>query len=155
MSHYLGEYEIKTESGTEFYDITNQVKESILESKLVEGHVLIQPLHTTVGIYLNEFEERLIKYDLREELSREYPLKKGRYKHDDIDQRESCPEDEPMNGHSHLKAMFCSNPSLSLILKDGKLQIGKYQRIIFAEFDGPCPRKHKSSRKYLVSVIGE
>ena len=155
MGYYLREYEIKTGKGTEFYDITGNVKKSILESKIFEGHILIQPMHTTVGIYLNEFEKRLVKYDLKLELSREYPLVFGRYKHDDIRKREGCAEDEPMNADSHLKSMFCSNPSLSLILHGGKLQIGKYQRIIFAEFDGPCPRKHKDSRKYLISIIGD
>jgi secondary thiamine-phosphate synthase enzyme len=155
MGNYLEEYEIKTSKGTEFYDITEKIKKSVLESKIFEGHVLIQPLHTTVGIYLNEFEKRLVNYDLKNELSKEYPIVRGKYKHDDIRQREGCPEDEPMNANSHLKAMFCSNPSLSLILHEGELLIGKYQRIIFAEFDGPCPRKHKSSRKYLVSIIGE
>ena len=104
---------------------------------------------------MNEFEKRLIKYDLKIELSREYPLVIGRYKHDDIHKRKGCPEDEPMNAHSPLKSMFCSNPSLSLILHERSLLIGKYQRIIFAEFDGPCPRKHKDSRKYFVSILGE
>jgi thiamine phosphate synthase YjbQ (UPF0047 family) len=76
--------------------------------------------------------------------------------HDDIELRkDNCPVDEPVNGHSHIRAACYSNPSLSLILHKGKIQLGTYQRILFAEFDGPCPRKHKSVRKYLVSVIGE
>ena len=155
MNSYLKEYEIETKEMIEFFDITNKIKKSVLESKIFDGHVLIQPLHTTVGIYLNEFEERLIKYDLKSALYEEYPFVVGKYRHDDIHKREGCPEDEPPNGHSHLKSLFFSNPSLSLILRKGKLQLGKYQRIIFAEFDGPCPRKHKDSRKYLVSIIGE
>ena len=65
MGYYFWEYEINTGNGIEFYDITDNVKKSVLESKISEGHILIQPMHTTVGIYLNEFEKRLIKYDLK------------------------------------------------------------------------------------------
>jgi len=155
MKTYLRTYKLNTGEEIEFFDITSNIKKSVLESKIFEGHVLIQPLHTTVGIYLNEFEERLIKYDLKSALYEEYPFVHGKYRHDDIHKREDCPENEPLNGHSHLKAMFCSNPSLSLVLFRGELQMGEYQRIIFAEFDGPCPRKNKSSRKYLASIIGE
>ena len=48
-----------------------------------------------------------------------------------------------------------SYPSLSLIIFGGKLQMGKYQRILMSEFDGPCPRKHKSKRRYAISIIGD
>ena len=123
------------------------------ESKIKDGHILIQPLHTTVGIFVNENEKGLLK-DLIIHLLEKVPKIQEKYFHDDIKKR-ICPDDEPVNGHSHIKATLYSNPSLSLILSEGYLKLGKYQRIFFAEFDGPCPRKHKDIRKYLVSIIGE
>jgi len=155
MNHFVKKYFLSTKKEVEFIDITTEIKKSVLESKISEGHLLIQTLHTTTGIYLNEFEQRLIQYDLPSFLAKEYPKGMNLYRHDDIDKRFDCPEDEPLNGNSHLSSMFNSNPSLSLIVSEGKLQIGKYQRIIFAEFDGPCPRKHKSEREYLVSFLGD
>ena len=153
MKYFLRENEISTNKTTEIYDITETVGESVRESGIRNGHVLIQPLHTTVGIFLNENEPRLFE-DLVIHLSEKAPQIRGRYLHDDIAERD-CPPDEPLNGHSHIKAALYSNPSLSLVLYERKLVIGEYQRILFAEFDGPCPRKHKNKRKYLTSIIGE
>jgi len=153
MKYFLRESEIPTDKTTEIYDITKTVRESVRESGIRNGHVLIQPLHTTVGIFLNENEPRLFQ-DLILHLADQAPQIKGRYLHDDIAERD-CPPDEPLNGHSHIKAALYSNPSLSLVVYEMKLVIGEYQRILFAEFDGPCPRKHKTKRKYLTSIIGE
>lgn len=155
MKFYQERDNVLTFKPMSFHDITKKVFEMINRSGISNGHVVIQSLNTTVGIYLNEMEKRLLKYDVPEELLRCYPIRTGRYKHDDIELRSDCPNDEPINGHSHLMAMFSANPSLSLVLVNGVLQLGQYQRIIFAEFDGPCPRKHKGIRKYVVSVIGE
>lgn len=144
--------DLATGKQTRFYDITDEILNYVAESRIKNGHLLIQPLHTTVGIYLNEGEKRLLN-DFENFLLKKVPLEDN-YLHDDIELREDCPPDEPINCHAHLKSAFFSNPSVSLIIFDWKLQIGKYQRILFAEFDGPCPRKHKSRRRYAVSIIG-
>ena len=144
--------DLVTRELTEIYDLTDEIINYVAESKIKNGHLLIQPMHTTVGIFLNEAEPRLIR-DFARELGARVPFK-GDYLHDDIHKREDCPSDEPINCHSHLKSAFFSNPSLSLIIFGGKLQLGRYQRILFGEFDGPCPRKHKTRRKYAVSIIG-
>ena len=153
MRYFLRKSELATDKHAEIYDITENVEEIVRDSEIREGHVLVQPLHTTVGIFLNENESRLFE-DLVIHLSERVPQIKGKYLHDDIAER-NCPPDEPLNGHSHIKSAFYSNPSLSLILYGGELQLGEYQRILFAEFDGPCPRKNKGKRKYLTSIIGE
>lgn len=138
---------------TEMRDLTDEIINYVLESKIRNGHILIQPMHTTVGIYLNEAEPRLLR-DFVREIKKRVPIE-GDYLHDDIDKRLDCPPDEPINCHAHLKSAFFSNPSLSMVIFGGELQMGKYQRILFGEFDGPCPRKHKTRRKYAVSIIGE
>lgn len=153
MRHYLKKGEISTKQNTKVYDITGNVKTIIKDSQFKEGHIIIQPMHTTVGIYINEGEERLLE-DIVVQLNKRVSQEKGIYLHDDIEERD-CPPDEPLNGHSHIKSMFYSNPFASLILYGGEIQLGKYQKILFAEFDGPCPRKLKSKRNYLVSIIGD
>ena len=153
MKHFVKKEELETKEHTEIYDITPSVESLVKESGFEEGHVLVQPIHTTTGIYVNE-GERFLFEDLIRHLNDYVPQIKGRYRHDNISERD-CPDDEPENGHSHIKATLYSNPSLSLVLHQGQLQLGKYQRILFAELDGPCPRKYKEKRQYLVSIIGE
>lgn len=154
MKFFLKEESLSTKQADCFYDITEKVEGVVKESGIQSGHILIQPMHTTVGIFLNEGEKRLLG-DFVNCLSKKAP-QGDKYMHDDIELREdNCPSDEPVNGHSHIRSACYSNPSLSLILHYGKIKLGTYQRILFAEFDGPCPRKHKGVRKYLVSVIGE
>jgi secondary thiamine-phosphate synthase enzyme len=153
MKNYYCKEEFVTDEHTKFFDITERVIENVKKSGISFGHVVILPLHTTVGIYLNEGEERLLN-DFVINLNYKVPQINGRYMHDDICKR-NCPEDEPLNGHSHLKSAFYSNPMLTLILNDKILQLGVYQRILFAEFDGPCPRNLKEKRSYAISIIGE
>lgn len=153
MRHFFKKESLKTKENCRFYDITGKVEEAIEEANIKEGQMLIQSVHATAGLYVNEAEDRLLD-DFVLYLNREAPRDKGLYLHDDITERD-CPDDEPLNGHSHIKSTFYSNPSIGLIISKGKLQLGKYQRILFAEFDGPCPRKHKTKRNYLISIIGE
>ena len=153
MRHYLKKGELITQRSDKFYDITDEIKTFVVESEIREGHILIQPLHTTLGVYLNENEKFLLD-DFITYLSMQVP-REGNYGHDNIEKRMDCPKDEPKNGSSHLKSAFYSNPSLSLVLSNGELCIGQWQRIFIAEFDGPCPRKHKGKRQYLTSIIGE
>ena len=145
---------LATNRQTKIYDITDEIINYVAESTIKNGHMVIQPLHTTVGIYLNEAEERLIE-DFKIFLKKQVPINNN-YLHDDIKKRtDNCPPDEPINAHSHLKTTFYSNPMISLIIFGGKLQLGKYQRILLVEFDGPTPRKHKNKREYAISIIGE
>ncbi len=129
--------DLATGSSTEVYDLTDEILNYVAESRIRNGHLLIQPMHTTVGIYLNEGESRLFRDFVA-----------------GVEKRMSCSPNELVDCHSHLKSAFLSNPSLSLVIFGGVLQMGKYQRILFAEFDGPCPREHRSRRRYAVSIIG-
>jgi secondary thiamine-phosphate synthase enzyme len=153
MKHFLKREELATDKHCKLYDITENVETAVFESKICEGHILLQSVHATTGLYVNENEPRLLD-DFVIYLNRQAPRGNEFYLHDNIAER-NCPDDEPENGHSHIKATFYSSPSIGLVLNDKKMLLGKYQRIFFAEFDGPCPRKHKSKRNYLISIIGE
>ena len=56
--------------------------------------------------------------------------------HDDLHLRGNIPKDEPKNAHSHMQALLLGN-DVSVPFKDGKLQLGQYQDVIFVELDGP------------------
>lgn len=149
---YFDEIEIESKEQVQFFDITEQVKDLIRKSGIKEGSVLIQSNHTTAGLYVNEGEENLLK-DFKNFLEKKAP-RKNNYLHDDTTKRE-CPEDEPINAHSHIMAALYANPSVTLIIHDGELRLGKWQKILFGEFDGPCPRKHKDKRKCSVLISGD
>ncbi|MBI4447812.1 YjbQ family protein [Candidatus Woesearchaeota archaeon] len=152
MPLYSRILELNTKKNIEICDITDKVKEAINESGFKNAHVIVQSLHTTVGIYVNESEAGLLE-DFKNYLER-HAGKSEKYCHDNLSERD-CPPDEPKNGHSHIKSALYSNPSVALVVIGGQLQIGKWQRVLFAEFDGPCPRKHKTKRKCLISILSE
>jgi len=153
MIIYRKELKLRTKKRIEAHDITDKVNEVIKESGIGEGEVLIQPFHTTTGIVVNEAEPNALE-DIAGYLEKQAPYDND-YKHDDPSLRKNCPEDEPKNCDAHIKVTCYSNSSLHWSVHKGELELGKYQRILFQEFDGPCPRKHKTMRKYLVKVMGE
>ncbi|MFN3384677.1 MAG: secondary thiamine-phosphate synthase enzyme YjbQ [Archaeoglobaceae archaeon] len=116
--------EVKTKQRTEIVDITVEV-EKMLEG---EGVVLIFTPHTTASIILNEAETRLLS-DIIATLEKIVPRSFG-YKHNEIDD----------NADAHIKASLLGN-SVIVPFKDGKLQLGTWQRVLFVEFDGPRTRR--------------
>lgn len=150
---YRKNLELRTHRKNRFYDITDNINEVIKESGINEGIALIQSAHTTTGIIVNENEPNALE-DIIEHLDKQAPPDNG-YRHDDPLLRKDCPEDEPRNCDAHIKVSCYSQSSITWSIHEGKLEIGRYQRIIFQEFDGPCPRKHKTMRKYLVKIMGE
>lgn len=136
---------LKTVEGISVYDLTEQVKEIVTASLIKNGCALIFTKHTTTAIRINEKEDRLLE-DMKLFLEKIAP-KNGRYLHDDILLRD-CPPDERMNGHAHLKAL-CLNASETIPLIDSELALGKWQSILFLEFDGA------RDREIIVQVTGE
>ena len=150
---YKQQVELKTKKRNAIYDVTDTINEVIKNSKISEGIVLIQAYHTTTGFVVNENEPNALE-DIISYLSKQAPFN-ANYKHDDPSLRKNCPEDEPINCDSHIKSSCYSQSSIVWSVSNGKIDLGRYQRVLFQEFDGPCPRKHKSMRKYLVKIIGE
>jgi len=131
--------EIKTKGELDFVDITQQVKDFIKESKIREGIVNVQILHTSAALIVNENEPLLIE-DFKKNLEAT-ASKNPKYEHDDLSKRtvNVCPE-ECINGHSHCKAIhLLANATLNLI--GGKLQLGQWQRVFVVELDRSRERK--------------
>lgn len=132
------EFTLQTRREFQIVDITEKVKKFVVKEKVKEGEITITTKHTTTAIIVNEDEKRLLK-DMQQHLYEIAP--KGRpYMHDDIEKR-ACPKNEPKNAHAHLKAILMG-ASETLPIKNGKLDLGTWQRILFMELDGPRKRKY-------------
>ena len=127
---------------TELSDITKIVQEAIRQFPINAGVALINTLHTTCALFVNEFQSALID-DLKVLIERLVPPRDG-YRHDDP-RYSDC---ERGNAHSHLRAVLLGRP-VAVGIKDGELTLGRFQSIIFAEFDGP------RRREITVQVVGE
>lgn len=139
--------DLQTKEELEFTDVTDRVLDFAAESKIKNGLVNIQSLHTTAAIIVNENEPLLIedfKRDLKE------AVKKDRdYKHDDFTVRTvNMSSGECVNGYAHCRAIRLP-VSVVLNLVDGKLQLGRWQRIFLLELDRP------KQRKFQIQIIGE
>jgi secondary thiamine-phosphate synthase enzyme len=133
---------LHSEERTEVSDITKIVREAIQQFPVSAGIALINTLHTTCAVFINEFQSALMD-DLKGMVERLVP-ERGGYRHDDP-RYSDC---ERGNAHSHLRAALLGR-SVAVGISHGELLLGRFQSVIFAEFDGP--RK----REIAVQVIGE
>ena len=130
---------LKTVATLDFIDITDKVKAKLKKAGIKRGVINIQSLHTTMAVIVQEGEPLLIG-DLRRTLEKVAP-RTVKYMHDNFDIRTvNMNPNEPMNGHSHCKAMFLTTSSFLNITK-GQLQLGKWQRIFAVELDNARPRR--------------
>jgi len=126
-------------------NITGLINKVIGRSGLREGHVIIQTRHTTtgflrVGLLVQEDESGLMD-DLSRVLGRIAP-DDGDYDHDNLKKRtENLGPNERMNAAAHIKSSFLE-PSITLIFRDGQLDLGQWQSVLFFDFDpeGRLPR---------------
>jgi secondary thiamine-phosphate synthase enzyme len=126
-----------TKSHREYIHITPQVEATVRKSGVKEGMVLVSAMHITAGIYVNDNESGLIE-DIDVWLEKLAPFNKN-YQH------HQTGED---NGDSHLKALLIHHEVIVPITA-GKLDLGSWQRIFYAEFDG------QREKRVIVKVMGE
>ena len=124
MLHYL---EVITQKRTHFEDITDAVKEIIAEEGIKDGICYIYVPHTTAGVFINENADPDVKWDIEKTLEELVPWVND-YKHIEG------------NAAAHIKSVLTGN-SIFIPIKNGKLLLGRWQGIFFAEFDGPRDRK--------------
>ena len=127
---------LETKEGVSFYDLTPKIKEFLAESNVKNGYVLVFTKHTTSAIIINENEERLLE-DFRLYLKKLAP-KNAKYLHDDISLRD-CPQNERLNGHSHIKALSLNSSEMIPII-NGNIGLGRWQAVLFTELDGGINR---------------
>ena len=129
---------IDTERPTQFIDLTADLEGFVAASGIQNGLLNVQSLHTTAAIVVNEHEPLLLG-DMAGLLERLAPVDEV-YRHDNITLRTvNCVIGEPPNGHSHCRALLLG-AATALNVVDGRLQLGRWQRVFLVEVDGPRTR---------------
>jgi len=115
----------------EYTDITEAVQNCIYNEGIISGLCMVYSRHTTACIRIIE-PEILLKQDMHDFMERLAPST-VLYRHDDLENRDVPPE-ERRNGFSHLRAMLLNHQETIPII-DGKLDLGKWQRVYYIECD--------------------
>ncbi len=136
--HFLTEHlTFNTKKHREYIHITPQVEAALKKSGIKEGMVLVSAMHITAGVYVNDNESGLIQ-DIDKWLEELAPFREDYHHHDTGE----------TNGDSHLKALLVHHQVI-LPITDGKLDLGPWQRVFYAEFDGQRPKR------LVIKVMGE
>lgn len=113
-----------TSKRREFVNITEEVEQLVRRSGIAEGFVLVSAMHITAGVYVNDAEEGLIA-DIEEWLERLAPYRPD-YRHHATGES---------NADAHLKSLLVHHEVI-VPVTNGKLDLGPWQQIYYAEFDG-------------------
>jgi len=126
----------KTNRKREFINITSFVRDVLLESGVSEGMVLVSAMHITAGVWVNDAEDGLLQ-DIDDWLEKLAPF--ADYRHHRTGET---------NGDAHLKSLLVHN-QIILPVTNGSLDLGTWQQVYYAEFDGKRPKR------IIVKVMGE
>ncbi len=128
-----------TKARREYINITAHIERELLESGIQEGLCLVNAMHITASVYINDAESGLINDfdDFLEGLAPHEPL--SNYRHN------RTGED---NGDAHIKRTIMGR-EVVIAVTEGTLDFGPWEQIYYAEFDGRRPKK------VMVKIIGE
>ncbi len=138
MGVAVGRVHVRTAEPVGVVDLTARVEAFLDAAGLEAGWVNVQTRHTTTGICVNENEPLLVG-DLLALLERLAP-RGAAYAHDQLHLRPGVPPDEPRNGHAHAQALLLRTAE-TLNVAHGRLQLGRWQRVLLVERDGPRERE--------------
>ena len=138
MKSYRKELWFNTRTRRAFINITSQVKQCILESGVKEGFVLVNAMHITASVFINDDESGL-HHDYEcwlEKLAPEKPH--SQYHHNTFED----------NADAHMKRQIMGR-EVVVAITEGKLDFGPWEQIFYGEFDG------MRRKRVLVKIIGE
>ena len=138
MKSYREEFWFNTKTRSAFLNITPQVEEAVKKSGVREGFCLVNAMHITASVFINDDEEGLHQ-DFHDFLESLVPYDVKKYRHN------LTGED---NGDSHLKRQLFGREVVAAITK-GELDFGPWEQIFYGEFDG------RRRKRVLVKIIGE
>ena len=126
-----------TKKKREFINITGELEKALAKAQVEEGLVLASAMHITAGVYINDAEEGLIA-DIEEWLEKLAPFRSD-YRHHRTGET---------NGDAHLKNLLVGHQVLVPVTQ-GKLDLGPWQQVYYAEFDG------QRRKRVLIKVLGD
>lgn len=127
----------QTAKHREYINITPEVEKALAASGIREGMILVSAMHITAGVWVNDAEDGLLA-DIDEWLEQLAPFRKN-YRHHRTGES---------NGDSHLKSLLVHHQVI-LPVTAGALDLGPWQQVYYAEFDGQRPKR------VIIKVMGE
>ncbi|PIU82762.1 MAG: secondary thiamine-phosphate synthase enzyme [Elusimicrobia bacterium CG06_land_8_20_14_3_00_38_11] len=127
-----------TKSKIEFVNITDEVEKLVRKSGVKEGLCLVNAMHITSSVFINDEEEGL-KTDFKEWLEKLVPYSPEKYKHN------LTGED---NAYAHLRRTVMGR-EVVVAITNSRLDFGPWEQIFYAEFDG------QRKKRVVVKIIGE
>jgi len=138
MKSYRKELTFNTTHRREFINITPKVEACLRESGIKEGLVLVNAMHITASVFINDDESGL-HHDYEVWLEKLAPEKPhSQYRHNGFED----------NADAHLKRQIMGR-EVVVAITDGKMDFGTWEQIFYGEFDG------KRTKRVLVKIIGE
>lgn len=132
---------VATGQRLDLIDLTELVRSFVAGAGIAEGHAQVWSLHTTAGVFINEWQEALLA-DMKTTIARLLPQDLY-YRHNDP----ALSDCDRRNGDAHLRSILVGQ-NVVVPLARGGLLLGTWQRVILAEFDGP------NERQVFVQVFG-
>ncbi len=126
-----------TEKKRQYVNITSNVEDVVASSGISEGMVLVSAMHITAGVFVNDAESGLLA-DIDEWLEHLAPFRED-YRHHRTGET---------NGDAHLKNLLVHHQVI-LPITAGKLDLGPWQQVYYAEFDGRRPKR------LVIKAMGE
>jgi secondary thiamine-phosphate synthase enzyme len=138
MKSYRKELWFNTKKRRELINITPKINECLKESRVKEGFVLVNAMHITASVFINDDESGLHKdFEIfLEKLAPEKPY--DQYYHNGFED----------NADAHIKRTIMGR-EVVVAITEGKLDFGPWEQIFYGEFDG------KRNKRVLVKIIGE
>lgn len=137
MKNYRKELWFNTEKRYQFIHITDKVQETVKESGVKEGLCLVNAMHITASVFINDNESGLHQ-DYLNWLEKLAPYSRNGYQH-------NVGED---NGDAHLKRQIMGR-EVVVAITNGMLDLGPWEAVFYGEFDG------KRKKRVLIKIIGE
>ncbi|HOI76877.1 MAG TPA: secondary thiamine-phosphate synthase enzyme YjbQ [Methanofastidiosum sp.] len=138
MKSYRKELWFNTKSKVEFINITSLVEETLAESQIREGLCLVNAMHITASVFINDAETGLHQ-DFKDWLEKNIPYNPELYRHNRTGET---------NGDAHIKRQFMGR-EVMIAITNGKLDFGPWEEIYYGEFDG------QRKKRVLIKIIGE
>lgn len=136
--------DLLTERAFHVTDVTDECVDLVAASGVQQGTLTVFTRHTTCAVKINEPETCFLE-DFRLFMEKLVPAD-AYYRHDDFEIRDprtlaGSVEDEPVNGHSHIKQMLLGCASEAVPVATGELVLGRWQRVMFIELDQARARR--------------
>lgn len=138
MKSYKKELYFHTENRVEFINITRKVEEALRESEIKEGLCLVNPMHITASVFINDDEGGLHE-DYKKWLEENIPHNPELYRHNLTGET---------NADAHIKRQVMGR-EVVVAVTDGKLDFGPWEQIFYGEFDG------RRNKRVMIKIIGE